>query len=36
LSVGTGRLTGSFEVNTVLLQSGQSNTSIGLNIRLAL
>ena len=36
LAVGSGRLSGSVEVGTLLLQQGQSSTSIGLHLRLAL
>jgi len=36
VAVGSGRITGSAEVGTVVLQSGQNNTSVGLHLRLAL
>ncbi len=35
LAVGSGRLNGAVEAGTLLLQSGQSSTSVGLHLRLA-
>jgi hypothetical protein len=36
LAIGAGRFTGAAEVSTLLLQQGQSATSIGLHLRLAI
>ncbi len=36
VAVGSGRVTGNLEVGTLLLQSGQSETSIGFHLRLAI
>lgn len=36
LAIGSGRFTGAAEVSTLLLQPGQSATSIGLHLRLAI